>query len=533
MRLGIDFGTTRIVAAVVDRGNYPVVSFEGAEGETRDWYPPLLAVRGEERRYGWEAWQAQQSSDWTIVRSLKRYLDDAGPLTSVEIDGQRTEMLRLLTELASSLKEALELRSSLRFTPGEPLEIMLGVPANANGNQRFLTMEAFRQAGYSVLGLLNEPSAAAIEYTESGRAAPSKSDKRTLLVYDLGGGTFDASLVRTEDQIHSVIASESVPTLGGDDFDIALAEMALDKAGVSVDERNSLTQAEWFRLQEECRQKKEALYPNTRRIVVDLEAVRDDWEPVTVLVADYYAVCLPLVEETVYAVRDLLASQSIEPDALYVTGGGSELPLVPRALRETFGRRVRRGSYTHSATAIGLAIQADEQAEYVLRDTFTRYFGVWREADGGHTILFDPLFAKGTPLPLADDPPITVSRSYHPVHNIGHFRYLECSHRADDGRPLGEITLWEEIFFPFDPELRNHPQLETVDVGRSHQVQGESITEMYACDNAGAVTVTVANDSAGYERRYRLGRWSVPDKPLRPGRRGGRSRRKQRPGPVQ
>lgn len=525
MRLGIDFGTTRIVAAAVDRGNYPVITFEGPEAEARDWFPPLVAVCGEERRYGWEAWLAQQWSDWTIVRSLKRYLDDAGPTTTVEIARQRVEMLRLLAELASSLKEELELRSSLDIAPGEPLEVMLGVPANANGNQRFLTMEAFRRAGYSVLGLLNEPSAAAVEFTHSGRSAASGAAKRSLLVYDLGGGTFDASLVATEDRVHSVVASESVPTLGGDDFDTALAELALEAANISLEDRDSLSQAEWFRLHEECRQKKEALYPNTRRVVVDLQAVREDWEPATVLVADYYTRCRPLVEETVHAVKDLLAAHPFEPDAIYVTGGGSELPLVPRALRETFGRRVRRGSYTHSATAIGLAIQADEQAGYVLRDTFTRYFGVWREADAGQSVLFDPLFHKGTPLPLPGEEPLRVSRSYQPVHNIGHFRYLEASHRSEDGRPSGEITLWEEIHFPFDPALRAKRNLDSMKVGWCEDARSEQITETYTCDQGGSVTVTIANTTSGYQRDYRLGRWSVPDEPLRPGKRRKRKSR--------
>ena len=72
MKLGIDFGTTRIVVAFVDRGNYPVVVFEAPDGGAREWFPPLVAVKGKERRYGWEAWAAQEEPGWTIVRSLKR-----------------------------------------------------------------------------------------------------------------------------------------------------------------------------------------------------------------------------------------------------------------------------------------------------------------------------------------------------------------------------------------------------------------------------------------------------------------------------
>lgn len=503
--------------AAVDRGNYPLVSFETAEGEQCDWFPPLVAARGQSRKYGWAAWTMQQDTEWTIVRSLKRYLENAGPETRVEIAGATARMLDLLTELAASLKKSLLEQSSLDVSPGEPLEAMLGVPANANGNQRFLTVEAFRRAGFDVVGLLNEPSAASVEYAHANKGKAGGRNVRSLLVYDLGGGTFDASLVETDERTHSVTASEGIPTLGGDDFDTLLAEMAMDAAGIPAPERDRLPQAEWFRLHEECRQKKEALHPNTRRIVIDLALVRPDWTAVTVPVDEYYEHCLPMVEETLHAVQDLLGAHGVDPDALYITGGGSELPLVPRMLRDVYGRRVRRSPYTHSATAIGLAIQADEQAGYVLRETFTRFFGVWREGDAGHTITFDPLFAKGTPLPGPGERPLRVSRRYRPVHNIGHFRYLECTHRSDEGRPLGDITLWDEILYPFDPVLKDRTDLATTEVRHCQRAPSQEIEESYSCDAGGTVTVTISNLSARYRREYRLGRWAAPTAPLVPG----------------
>jgi molecular chaperone DnaK (HSP70) len=73
MKLGIDFGTTRVVVAAADRGNYPLVSFETADGAF-DWFPPLVAFKGGERRYGWDAWHAQSDRGWIVIRSLKRLL---------------------------------------------------------------------------------------------------------------------------------------------------------------------------------------------------------------------------------------------------------------------------------------------------------------------------------------------------------------------------------------------------------------------------------------------------------------------------
>ena len=528
MKLGIDFGTTRIVVAAVDRGNYPVVSFERADGVWWDWYPPLVAVSGDQIRYGWRAWEAQAEPGWTIVRSLKRFLEDAGPLTEVEIGSRRFLMLDLLTGLMTALQDALRSASTLAPGPREPLEAMLGAPANANTNQRFLTVEAVRRAGFRVLGLLNEPSAAAVEFTHRHQGKLPAKGRGRLLVYDLGGGTFDASLVSTEERRHSVVASEGIPTLGGDDFDEILAELALEAAGIGHEERDSLSQAEWFLLHEECRQRKEALHPNTRRITVDLESVRDGWRPVTVPVSEFYERCRPLVEETIHAVQDLLAAHGGEPDVLYVTGGGSELPLVPRALREIYARRVKRSGYTQSSTAIGLAIQADEEAAHRLEDAFTRYFGVWREADAGRRIVFDPLFEKGTPLPEAGQPPLRVSRRYRPVHNIGHFRYLECSHRAPDGRPTGDITVWDDIYFPFDPALRQTPELTGVPVRHCESASSQQIEETYTCDAAGAVTVTIENLTAGYRRSYRLGRWAAAGETIVPGKRPRPGRKKTR-----
>ncbi len=532
MRLGIDFGTTRIVAATVDRGNYPVVTFDVPDESPRDWFPPLVAAQGDRRVYGWEAWAAQEEPGWTIVRSLKRALEGAGPQTLVQIGEQVLPMRQLLGEMICALRAELIARSSLAPGKREILEVMLGVPANANSNQRFLTVEAFREAGFRVLGLLNEPSAASIEFghrDRSARQARETREKVRILVYDLGGGTFDASLVELDDREHTVIASEGISTLGGDDFDAALAELALDVAGVSAEARDTLTQAEMFRLHEECREKKESLHPNTRNLTLDLGRVKSDWQEVSIAVASFYERCRPLVEETLHATNDLLAapvtpgpSADSEPadrlDALYVTGGGSELPLVARMLREVFGRRVRRSAYTRSATAIGLAIQADEQAGYVLRERFMRYFGVWREADGGRSVTFDPLFAKGMVLPGPSDPPLTSSRSYSAVHNVGHFRYLECSHVGPNGLPDGDITFWDDIRFPFDPGLHNGLDLGRVPVTHVPPSRQQQVKELYACDATGVVSVTIANLSAGYNRQYRLGRWSAGEAPIVPGR---------------
>jgi molecular chaperone DnaK len=487
MKLGIDFGTTRVVVAAADRGNYPILQFDTRDGAA-DWFPPLVALRGRERRYGWDAWGVQGEADWTVVRSLKRVLEDAGPDTRLDIDGASYPLMDLLTGMVVELRRALAL--------ADPLEVMLGVPANANSNQRFLTVEAFQRAGFQVLGLLNEPSAAAIELGHS-----QKLEGR-LLVYDLGGGTFDASLVELDDKTHTVVASEGISTLGGDDFDHVLAEMVMGEFTLAT-----LSQGELFRLLEECRRQKEALHPNTKKIAVDLDHVREGLGQVTIPAALYYERCRPLVEESIRTVLALLGDQRVE--TLYVTGGGSELPLVARLLREEFGRRVRRSAYTRSATAIGLAIQADASSGYALREVFSRNFGVWREGEGGRVMVFDVIFPRGTRLPAPGEPPLAVRRRYQPVHNVGHFRYLEASQVDGAGHPAGDITVWDEVLFPLDPALDTDEHLAGAPVAPSATAAIQQIEEHYACGAAGTLAVTIENLTSRYKREYTLGRWSA------------------------
>jgi len=155
MKLGIDFGTTRVVVALADRGNFPLVNFEAADGQVHDWFPPVVAINGTERLYGWEAVAVQEDERWTFVRSLKRALRSANPHTQVAVAGQRLGLRLLMAEMMTALRAQLVEHSNVGAGGDEKLEVMLGVPASANSNQRFLTEEAAQVAGFTVLGLLN------------------------------------------------------------------------------------------------------------------------------------------------------------------------------------------------------------------------------------------------------------------------------------------------------------------------------------------------------------------------------------------
>jgi molecular chaperone DnaK (HSP70) len=509
VKIGIDFGTTRVVVASADRGNYPLVNFEAPDGRVRDWWPSLLAISGDKRVYGWEALEQQGSQEWTVVRSLKRRLKDAGPCTEIAIAGQRFNLVQVLSEMMTALYHELMNRSTLGAGKYDRLQVMLGVPANANSNQRFLTQEATRAAGFEVLGLLNEPSAAAVEFAYRNVGERKNREKAGLLVYDLGGGTFDASIVALGQVEHCVIASDGIPDLGGDDFDEILAMLALAEASKPDRQEDSLTPAEWYLLFDECREKKESLHPKSRKITIDLERVRRHWREVSVSVDPFYEECRPLVERSRKVVEDLLATHPDHAiDTLYLTGGGSELPPVARVLRETFGRRVRRSAYMRSATAIGLAIRAEGHEHFPLRDQFTKNFGVWREADDGHNVAFDVLFPRGAKLPARGENPLRIVRSYRPMHNIGHFRYLECAQLGADNQPQGEINNWDEIRVAFDPSLQDSSSLADQPVRRCASAMEQWIQEEYTCDVSRDVRVKIRDTVSELANEYRLGRWS-------------------------
>jgi len=492
----------------VDRGNFPLVNFEAPDGLVRDWFPPVAAVSGNKRIYGWEAVAAQEDENWTVLRSLKRYLRNAGPHTEVPVAGQRLPLRLLMAEMMAALKAQLVERSTLGADASEPLEIMLGVPASANSNQRFLTEEAAQEAGFIVLGLLNEPSAAAIEFAHRNSAERKSRVGSGLVVYDLGGGTFDVSLVTMGEAEHTVEASDGVAGLGGDDFDEILAALVIE----ALPGQPVLTASERYRLLEECREKKESLNPNTRKVTLDLDRVRAGWEQVTLPVDLYYERCRPMIEQTRAVVENLLAAHADRSlDTLYVTGGGAELPPVARILRETFGRKVRRSSYMRSASAIGLAIRAAASAEEAsgepsdqVQDRFNRNFGMWRETDFGGTIVFDLIFPRGLRLPAPGEPPVRIERVYQPAHNIGHFRYLECSQLDDDAQPTGEIANWDHIQFPFDPQLQHQANLGEVPVALLHNPHGLRIRELYTCDASGSIRVRISAEPAGYAREYTI-----------------------------
>lgn len=503
MRFGIDFGTTHTVVAVCDRGNYPVVSFFGPDDEPVDAYPTVVAEHDGELCFGLEAQARVGVPGWTFMRSFKRLLTEpgAGPHRSVPLGSCELTLLDLVASFLSSLRRDLIERSNLPVSPrsNEPLEAVIATPANARSAQRFVTLEAFRRAGFEVIAMLNEPSAAGVEYAHR-YARTLNSVRQQVLVYDLGGGTFDASLVDMRGLAHEVVASAGISRLGGDDFDDVLLNLVLPLQG---QERDELSPSELDRLSESCREQKERLHPNSRRMVIE---TNDGF--VEVPVETYYALAEPLVTCTLETTLAVLASSGVAASGLagvYVVGGASALPSIGRSLRAHFGRRVHRSAYPSASAAIGLAIAYDEGSRYTVRDRLARYFGVFRETESGAEVSFDPIFAPNVVLEQVPEALRWVVRTYRAAHNIGHFRFVECDAIDQNGAPDGELSPAMEVLFPFDPYLRDRDfDLSQMPVIR-FDTEGPLIEERYSIGATGMVELDIVALDTGYAKHYELG----------------------------
>jgi len=177
---------------------------------------------------------------------------------------------------------------------------------------------------------------------------------------------------------------------------------------------------------------------------------------------------------------------------------------VGRLLRERFGRRVHRSPYPSAAVAIGLAIASDDTRDFALVDRYARTFGVFRESDAGREVTFDSIFTPDTVLPARIEGPLTRTRVYRAAHNVGHFRFFECSALDSSGRPHGDMTVFGDVRFPFDTELASSGDVTDVTVERLER-DGPRIEESYSLDARGIVLVVIRNLDSGHERSYRLG----------------------------
>ena len=356
------------------------------------------------------------------------------------------------------------------------------MPANASSAQRFLTLDAFTQAGFEVVALLNEPSAAGFEYAHRYRSTIT-AKREYVLIYDLGGGTFDASLL--EDDGPAQRGRRSARASSGSAATTSTRRSSSSSATAPHCARCPPGHA--IMLLEECAAARKPSGPNTRRFLVDLAAVGKP--PFSCPIDDVYTACVPLVDKTIDAFSRVLHDHDggdvdwSEVAGIYVVGGAGSFPLVPaiaaRDVRREAGQALTAPVRGDGDRAGGLSRPGSGIRS--VRTSFAAFRGVSRGLRGRGRLL-RPDRAQGVGAAAAGQPPFVVTRTYRAAHNIGHFRFVECS-RLRDGHPDGDVTPYEPVFFAFDPDLSDDQDLPRRAVRRRDD--GPDVEERYVITSAG------------------------------------------------
>jgi len=520
-RLGIDFGTTNTVVVCCDRGRYPIVPHvaETAIGRVvREVFPSLLAYEHDSGRflYGPDAERCMSRANgngrYSIIRSVKRLLREyvGGGRIATTVHPGGFDTVEVLTGFAAALRDSV-LRAGL-FDPDEPLQAVLTWPANANGAQRYVTRACFKAAGFEVLDTLNEPTAAAIEFADRmahGNRTAARTLTTSVAVFDLGGGTFDASVVKIDGTHFSVLDAAGIEELGGDDLDVMLARMFAERL------RTDLDALPWLQrellVRHACHQKESISSGAVRTLAIVPSDIGLRGPTCTVRVAAYFErvreAIAPAIE-TLWSLVNGAAARAAGIDserlgAVYLVGGSSKLPLVSKLLAARFpGVRLVMTDKPFSATAMGAAIHSAEGV--VLHDLLSRHFGVIRLADHGTREYFAPIFHAGTRLPPRGAPPVEARVEYAPQHNIAHLRYLECAGFDERGHPALGVRAWSDILFPYDPSIPVEHRLACADIVHRDDLAEQRVSEVYSCDSDGVITVRMRRRTDGQERVYEI-----------------------------
>ncbi len=489
--IGIDLGTTFSCVAVMERGQ-PVVIPNPEGGRTT----PSVVALGKERLVGTLARRQAVINPETTLYSIKRFMGrrysevteeikrvpfkvvpaDNGDAW-VEVNGQKYSPPEISAMVLQYLKKAAEAYLGEAVT-----KAVITVPAYFNDSQRHATKDAGRIAGLEVLRIINEPTAAALAYGLDKK----KSEK--IAVYDLGGGTFDISILEIGEGVFEVKSTNGDTHLGGDDFDQRVMDWIIEEFrrenGIDLSRDKTALQ----RIREAAEKAKCELstsmettislpfiYADEKRgpLHIDMRLTRAKLE---LLVAD-------LIEKTLGPVKQALADAKLTPrdiDEVILVGGQTRMPKVQETVRQFFGKEPHKGINPDEVVAIGAAIQgavlAGEVKDIVLLDVTPLSLGI--ETLGG---VMTKIIERNTTIPTRKTQIFTTAEDNQPAVTI-HVLQGEREMAADN-RTLGKFELTG-----IPPAPRGIPQIEVT----------------FDIDSNGILNVTARDKATGKEQSIRI-----------------------------
>jgi len=400
--IGIDLGTTHSLVSVAPEGEPPRAL---ADDEGRTLVPSVVSYLGESPEVGWNAMAAQLDDPTRVVSSVKRFMgrgtadvDFAHPYQLVAPEEGGADVVRLDVggervvtpmEVSATILEELAARAEAEL--GAPPDgAVITVPAYFDDAQRQATKDAGRIAGLNVYRLLAEPTAAALAY------GLDRGGQGMFAVYDLGGGTFDISILRLRDGVFQVLATGGDSALGGDDFDRALAVVLLQRLSIA-----ELSVQVFERARIAARRAKEAL--STEDSVAIEDPVLSS-EPIVVTRAELEDAIRPVAERTLAPCRQALKDAGVrarELDGVVLVGGSTRVPLVRELVETLFRQKPLSDIDPDRVVAYGAAIQADilsgsEREGVTLLDVAPLSLGL--ETMGG---IVEKIIPRNAAIPIA------------------------------------------------------------------------------------------------------------------------------------